>query len=175
MNNYMIITLENNLKYAVIDVLNYNNKKYFLVSKVIGDTIEEVYTICEYNELKNCFEEIEEQEVLEDIFNKRLDSKKRVLSYFDELKKDMIKLQVIDINSNEYLLKDNQGNLKRKSLFFNENPPKITDYIYLSKAIINEINIFSYGEIYNSNSTKIDEIIIIETKDGSYVLQRYYG
>ena len=174
-NNYMIIILENKLKYAVIDVLNYNNKKYFLVSKIINNSIDETYTICEYNDLKNCFEKINNQEELEELFNKRLDSKKRVLSYFDELKKDMIKLQVIDINSNEYLLRDDQGNLRRKNLFFNDENPKITDYIYLSESIINEVNIFYYGEIYNSNSTKTDEIIIIENKDSSYVFQRYYG
>lgn len=174
-NNYMIISLENKLKCAVIDVLNYNNKKYFLVSKIIGNSIEETYTIYEYNDLKNCFEKIENQEELETLFSKRLDSKKRVLSYFDELKKDMIKLQIIDINSNEYLLRDDQGNLIRKNLFFNEEQPKITDYIYLTESIINEVNIFYYGEIYNSNSTKVDEIIIIESKESSYVLQRYYG
>ena len=34
MNNYMVITLKNNIKYIVIDVLKQDDKKYFLVSKL---------------------------------------------------------------------------------------------------------------------------------------------
>lgn len=175
MNNYMIITLKNNLKYAVIDVLKQDNNSYFLVSKIINNNINNTYTVYEYDEYNNCFKELNDDNNLEEIFINRLNSKNRVLSYFEQIKKEMIKLHVIDINSNLYLLKDEDGNLYKKNILFINETININEYIYLTEIILKEENIFTYGDIYNSNSTKKEEIMIVESKDNSIILQRYYG
>lgn len=175
MNNYMIITLENEIKCAVIDVLKYDDRSYFLISKMNDDRIDRDFIICEYDELENCFKEVENQEDLEVLFNERLNSKQRVLSYFDDIKKEMIKLHVLDINSNLYLLKDDNGNIREKTIILINEKININDYIYLLESVINEDNIFTYGKIYNWKSTKKEEIMIIEKDDTSIILQKYYG
>ena len=175
MNKYTIITLENNDKYAVIDVLKYNEKRYLLVSKIENEVVDNELIICEYSEVSNCFKEVEKTEELEIIFGERLNSKKRVLSYFDEIKNEMIKLQVIDKNSDLYLLKDKNNNLRKKTILLINETIDINDYIYLSEPIINEDNIFTYGDIYNFNNIAKEEIMIIDKKDNSIILQRYYG
>ena len=175
MNNYMVITLKNNIKYIVIDVLKQDDKKYFLVSKLEDEIISNIYTICEYDENNNCFKEIVDMNDIEELFLQRINSKKRVLSYYEEIKKEMIKLHIIDINSNLYLLRDDDGNLYKKDIIFINDKPKINEHIYLTDTILKEDNIFTYGNIYNSNSTNKDEIIILEENNNSIILQRFYG
>ena len=175
MNNYMVITLKNNIKYIVIDVLKQDDKKYFLVSKLEDEIISNIYTICEYDENNNCFKEIVDMNDIEELFLNRINSKKRVLSYYEEIKQEMIKLHIIDINSNLYLLRDDDGNLYKKDIIFINDKPKINEHIYLTDPILKEDNIFTYGNIYNSNSINKDEIIILEENNNSIILQRYYG
>ena len=175
MNKYTIITLENNDKYAVIDFLNCNGKSYLLVSEIENEDVDNEFIICEYSETNHCFKEVEKTEELEIIFGERLNSKKRVLSYFDEIKNEMSQLQVIDKNSDLYLLKDKNNNLRKKTILLINETIDINDYIYLSEPIINEDNIFTYGDIYNFNNIAKEEIMIIDKKDNSIILQRYYG
>ena len=68
MNNYIIITLANDIKCAVIDVLKCNDKSYFLISKIYDNKVDSDFIICEYDELQNCFKEVENQADLEIAF-----------------------------------------------------------------------------------------------------------
>lgn len=75
MNDYTIIKLENDSDYAIIDILNWNAKKYFVVAKVLDENnISNSFQICLHNEINNCFEEIEESdyEIIKNTFEERL-------------------------------------------------------------------------------------------------------
>jgi len=174
MSDYMIITLKNNINCVVIDIIKKEKKNYFLISRIENEEIDNSYIICEYDEVNNCLKKVNNQEDLQILFNRRLNNKKYI-SYFEELKKEMIKLQVLDINSDLYLLRDEFDNLRKKNIIFINKEIKINDYIYLSEKVIKEDNIFTYGYIYNFNQININEIVIIESKDNLIVLQRYYG
>lgn len=87
----------------------------------------------------------------------------------------MAKLKIINIDNYDYTLEDDNGNKIIKNIEFQNHKPNINDYLYMSKKITKETNIFQYGIIYNFNNVKLDEIIKLETKDGIYFLQRYYG
>ena len=59
--------------------------------------------------------------------------------------------------------------------FYLENKPKINDYIYISKEVINENNVLQYGYIKDLNNINNNEIIKVVSSDNEYYYQRYYG
>ena len=62
-----------------------------------------------------------------------------------------------------------------KNINFDKKTPQLNDIVYLPKEIVNEINIFQYGPIYDLNNLNTNEVIKVETKTEEYFLQRYYG
>jgi len=60
MNN-LVIELENNSKYIVIDMLDYLNKKYFLLAKLNDTNINDYFDIVAYNDDNNYFEPLEDE------------------------------------------------------------------------------------------------------------------
>ena len=92
----------------------------------------------------------------------------------------MIKLRIINKNNLLYTLLDIEGNEYDKHIeFIGDKIPQMGDYIYLTKRILNEINIFCYGPLNSIYSKKDNvnkhELMKVVTKDGEYYLQRYYG
>ena len=58
---------------------------------------------------------------------------------------EMIKTKVISVDGIDYILETPTGNRLNKSIIFYTNKkPNINDYIYISKKILNETNIFQY-------------------------------
>lgn len=180
MNEYVVIELENNIKYAVIDILEYNNKKYFLVSKVLdGSIVEGEYKLCIYNETKNYFDRIdneEEHNFIMAMFERKLEKQRKVEEKLNNINyEEMIKLRIINIDGYNYTLESINGKRVIKHIdFYIQNKPKINSYIYMSRKVLEEKNIFQYGIINDLNNISVDEIIKI-VDDKEYFLQRYYG
>ena len=182
MKRYAVVELENGNKCAVIDMLEYGNKKYFSLIQVDQDELSlgDEIIICRYNELKNCFEKIKNNEeyiFIEEIIEKRLLDTQNMDFILEQIKeKYLIKLKIVKIDGNDYILETETSKRILKNIdFYIKDKPKINSYIYMSKNIINEKNIFQYGNILNFNNINQDEIIKIEKGIEEYFLQRYYG
>ena len=93
----------------------------------------------------------------------------------------MIKLKIIDIKDYDYVLEDNNNktyNLNIEFYGIKENP-KVDDYIYISKKLLREKNLYSFGP-FNSIYVKLvnlteDELIKVVTPKEEFYLKRYYG
>ena len=182
MKEYAIIELENGSKYAVIDTMEKGIKKYFLVAVVSNDekVVDNEFKVCIYNEYRNYFEKIENEEeydLIMSLFEERLEQQKELDDTLENINNaHLIKLKIINIDGYNYTLEDERGNSVIKNIeFYIENKPKIGGYIYMSEKVIKEKNIFTYGKIYDYKSIKADEIIKIETNEEKLFLQRYYG
>lgn len=182
MKRYAGVELENGNKCAIIDMLEYRGVKYFSLIRVEQDELSlgDEIIICRYNEIKNCFEKIKNNEeyiFIEEIFEKRLPDTQNVNFILEQMKeKNLIKLKIVKIDGNDYILEtENEEKILKNIEFYIEDKPKVNSYIYMSKNIINEKNIFQYGDIVNYNNINSDEIIKIENENNEYFLQRYYG
>lgn len=175
MNNYKIIKLENNDQYVIIDYIDYEGRKIFLLTETINNQLNDDYVICEYDEINNSFKELEDPEGFISEFNNRLQNKQQSINYYERLKEDLIRVQVENIDSSIYTLKDDRNNKVEKTILLIDEKININDYIYMPKSILDEDNIFTYGKIYNNNCINQEEIIIIENQEKTNILQRYYG
>ena len=88
----------------------------------------------------------------------------------------MIKLNIINITGNNYLLEDiNKRKYNVYMTFENiKENIEINDCIYLNENIINEKNIYTFGPILNGNIDNVD-LLCIEKNNKKIYLQRYYG
>ena len=177
MKEYVIVKLDNNRKYLIIDNLKYHNKEYFLVTEVIDEKISNDYKVCLYDYDKNCFkkiESIEELNLITSEFENNINNK----SIFEESidVDSFIKLKIIDIDNYDYTFQcENGKTITRNMEFYLENKPKINDYIYISENVIKENNVLQYGYIKHLNSVNNNEIIKVVSSDNEYYYQRYYG
>lgn len=94
----------------------------------------------------------------------------------------MIKLKIIKVDEEfDYYLIDNTNKKYHLNMEFYglDNRPKVNDYIYLSKILLDENNLYNFGVIDGQYSKNVDvnekEIIKIVSGDREYYLQRYYG
>lgn len=180
MNEYVVLELEDNSKYAVIDTFNYENKEYFLVTRVLENEtiIENEFNICIYNSYKNCFEKIENKEELEIIslvFEKKLKKQNLMEDALENIQfNEMEKLKVIEISNYNYTFQKTNGQLLTINIEFYIKAPKINDCIFISKNMLNE-DMLQYGIVNNLENIKETEIIKIITENNEYYLQRYYG
>lgn len=182
MKRYPIVDLENGSKCAIIDMLEYGNKKYFSLIQIEQNelSISNEIIICLYNEIDNSFTEIKNNEdyiFIQEIFKERLKEKQDFNCMLKQIEDNyLIKLKIVEIDGFNYILETETGKIILKNIdFYIENKPKLNSYIYMSKNIINEKNLFQYGDIINFNDINPDEIIKIENEDNEYFLQRYYG
>ena len=182
MKEHVIIELENGSKYAVIDTMEKGIKKYFLVTTVSKDEteVDDEFKVCIYNEEKNYFEKIENEEeydLIMSLFEERLEQQKEIDEALENISKNNLeKLRIINIDGYDYTLEDSRGNTIKKNIeFYVENKPTIGSYIYMSEKVIKEKNIFAYGSINDYKNIKEDEIIKIENNEEEVFLQRYYG
>lgn len=181
MKEYIMLEFEDGTKCAIIDKFEYNNKNYFLVSKVLNDKkISEVFNICIYNEKNNILENIEDEEeynLIKTIFDKKIENQRIMDENLSKINfEEMEKLKITSINNFEYVLQKQNGEIITKNIeFYVKNKPEVNEYIYMSKDIVKEINIFQYGIINNMEKINEKEIIQVITSKGKYYLQRYYG
>ena len=90
----------------------------------------------------------------------------------------MIRLKIISKDKYDYCLLDNAGKKYNINIdFINTNYiPGVDDYLYLTKEMIEEVNIYTFGPL-SKNINTIDGNDIIKVSSGSeeFFLQRYYG
>lgn len=182
MKSYPIVELENGNECTIIDMVEYGNKKYFSLIKINQDelSLDDEIIICIYNEINNYFEEIKNNEeyiFIQEIFKERLKEKQDINYTLKQIETNyLIKLKIVEIEGYNYILETAEGKRVSKNInFYIKNKPTLNNYIYMSKNIINEINLFQYGDIINFNDINPDEIIKIENEKEEYFLQRYYG
>lgn len=182
MKRYPIVELENGNKCAIIDMLEYRGIKYFSLIQVSQDELsfDNEIIVCIYDEIENLFMEIKNNEeylFIQELFQQRLQEKQDINHILKQIEDSyLIKLKIIEIEGYNYILETDEGKRVSKNIDFHiESNPTLNSYIYMSENIINEKNIFQYGEILNFNNINSDEIIKIENGMEEYFLQRYYG
>lgn len=155
MNNYIIIDLNDNNKYLVIDMLEYKNN------------INNNFYICIYDKDNNSFKEVKEENIYNNIKDKFLSKLEQTNN-----SEDIIKLKLIEINSYKYIFeKENNETIVMDIEIFGNLKLKVNDYVYMLENTTNEKITIRYGPIYTNN---IEIIKIVREKEIFY-LQRYYG
>ena len=88
----------------------------------------------------------------------------------------MKKVRIIKIDGYNHELTDNDNKRYIKNIKFNTiYKPQVNDIIYLSKDMLDEINIFSFIEKPDRDNIKESEIIKIISGDKQYYYIRQYG
>ncbi len=88
----------------------------------------------------------------------------------------MKKVKIKEIDNYDYILIDSNNNEYVKNIEFTGNyKPMVGDIIYLSDRILNEINLFSFGEIYDKYNIELDDVIKVIAGEKEYYFQRQYG
>lgn len=173
MKKYSQIELDNGNKYVIIDMLDYDNKRYMLLTKIINNDIDidKNFDICECDVENNYFKYVNNEEIynsIKAIFLERLSN----YSYSEFETVNFIKLKVIDIDGYNYKFETEDGKIVIKNIdFYADIKVEVNDYVYMLESTVLEENIFQYGPIINNK----DEIIKIINGSKEYYLQRYYG
>ena len=81
MRERLIIELSNGIKYTIIDAIEYNSNKYFLLTQVSKDEtmVSEELEICRYDIKNNNFDQItdiEEYTIIKKLFDERISQEK---------------------------------------------------------------------------------------------------
>ena len=170
MNN-LVIEFINGSKYVLIDILEYDNIKYFLLTKLNDSNIDNCFDIVRYNTNSNTFEPIDDEmlyDTIKNIFDNRLERHRIELNNMPK----MIELKVINIDGFNYTLENTDGEIRVKNIELYSNIKlEVNDYVWMNENTYRESNIYQYGPVYNDK----DEIIKIIKNDKFYYLQRYYG
>ena len=88
----------------------------------------------------------------------------------------MKKLIVKEINNYDYIFVDSNNKEYMLNIeFYTDNKPSKNDIVFIPDEILNEKNLFSFGDIYDDPNRSEEDMIKVVTKDGEYYLQRYYG
>lgn len=155
MNNYIIIDLNDNNEYIIIDKLDYENN------------ISDKLSIFIYIKNNNTFKEIKEEYIYNNIKDKLLNGLEQTNN-----SEAIIKLKLIEINSYKYVFeKENNETIVMDIEIFGDLKLEVNDYIYMLESTTKEKITVRYGPIYTKN---IELIKIIRGKEVFY-LQRYYG
>lgn len=86
----------------------------------------------------------------------------------------MEKVKIINITDQIYTLENEDKNIYKKAFQFMNTKyiPNIGDIITIDESILEENNIYTFGDIYNKNK---EDIIKIDSNNSIIYLQRYYG
>ena len=94
----------------------------------------------------------------------------------DELKKEMKKPVIKEINSYDYTLMDKDNNIYNKNIeFYSKYKPQLNNIIYVDDSIINEVNLYTFDEVYDTRNIDIKDIIKVVSNNKEYYFQRRYG
>lgn len=177
MNYNQVIELSNKNKYLIIDMIESEEKKYFLLTRVNQDNneISTKFDLCIYNEEMNTFEAIDneyEYNNIKTFFENRLNNKKQELTKLQENEMNLIKLKLINIDNYDYTFIDDNHNEHILNIeIFGNFKFELNDYIYINKETLNENITLRFGPIYTNDI----EIIKIIREEEQFYLQRYYG
>lgn len=180
MSENIIIELSNGIKYTVIDVIEYNSYKYFLLMQVSKDEkkISKEFDICKYDNINNNFDSInikEEYDIVKEIFDKRLEKKAIELNIIHKVDFDeLIKLEVINAKKYDYTFKYNGKIINKNIEFYSKTKPKVKDIIYMSYKIL-EDDMLAFGHIKNIQEVNHNNVLIIQRDNQKIYLRRYYG
>ena len=175
MKEYSLIEFSDGRKCIIVDMININNNKYFLLAKTNGVDIDNCFDIRKYDDLSNFFNEIEDEyeyNSIREIFSNRLDDLRKELIKIEIANNNIIKVKVIDVNNNIYTLEKVDGNKIVVNMeIFDGLKIMLNDYIYIKEDTLKEGITIRFGNIYNDRA----EIIKIKRDNNMYYLQRYYG
>ena len=180
MIEHLIIELSNGIKYVVIDMIDINKTKYFLLTQTSKDEtkISKDIEICRYDEINNNFDKIDNQEEynhVKSIFDQRIEKKKIETNIiaridFDEL----IKLEVLSVRKYDYKFRYNDTIIHKNIEFYSNTKPKVGDHIYVSLYLL-EDDVLSFGHIKNIKEVNHQNVLVIEREGSRIYLRRYYG
>ena len=180
MIEHLIIELSNGIKYVVIDMVDLNNNKYFLLTQTSKDEtkIAKEIEICKYDAINNNFDKIEDQEEYNNIkviFDQRMENKKvenNIIARidFDEL----IKLEVLSVRKYDYKFRYNDIIIHKNIEFYSKTKPKAGDHVYVSLYLL-EDDVLSFGHIKNIKEVNHQNVLVIEREGSRIYLRRYYG
>ena len=86
----------------------------------------------------------------------------------------MKKLVIKEINGCSYELSDESGNTYIKDFIFYIEQPKENDIMLIPENILQETNIFNFGQVDETNINK-EELVKVITQEKEYYIQRIYG
>lgn len=180
MSEYLLIETSNGLKYAVIDTISYNNQQYFLTTEVNEEETEvsEEFKVYIYNNINNELvnvEDIDEYDYVNSLFEERLKSKELEIDILSNIDVDsLIKLKIIDIDGYNYKLEQEGKIIKKYITFYTKTQPKVNDYIYIAKSVLEE-DVLQYGYIHELSDLTTEEILIVSDENNKIYYKRYYG
>ncbi len=90
----------------------------------------------------------------------------------------MKKVVIKEINKYNYTLVDSDNIIYIKNIeFYSKYKPNIGDILYLDDDIINDVNLFTFDDLYDKDIVKKEDIVkVINKKQGKeYYLQRRFG
>lgn len=177
MTENIVLELKNRNKYIVIDMIDLENKKYFLLSKLTLDEtdIDNQFDIYTLNEECNFFDSIEDEieyNYIKELFEQRLNEKRQELNNREDAIPKLIKLKLKNIDNHNYLFETTTGEQLTLDIeIYGNKTIQINDYIYITESIVQENITLRFGPIYTDKT----EIIKIIHNNEIYYLQRYYG
>ena len=86
----------------------------------------------------------------------------------------MKKVIIKKINGCSFGLEDESGNTYIKDFIFYVEQPKENDIMLIPENILEETNIFNFGQVDETNLNK-EELVKVITQAKEYYIQRIYG
>ena len=86
----------------------------------------------------------------------------------------MKKLKIEKIEGCLYTLKDENENTYIKDFIFYVEQPKENDIMLIPENILEETNIFNFGQVDETSLNK-EELVKVITQEKEYYIQRIYG
>lgn len=180
MKENIIIEMSNGFKYVVIDMIEIENNKYFLLSQTSSDEkqLSDKFDICRYDNKHNNFdyiENVDEYNYVRSIFDKRIENHRIEFEIISKIDLDnLIELEVLNVSKYDYKLKYENKILHKNIEFYSKTKPSKGDKILIALPTLNE-DMLTYGHI-----TSIEELghlncMVIKKGEQRIYLQRYYG
>ena len=180
MRENVIIEMSNGIKYAVIDMIEMDNNKYFLLAQasIEEKKLSDKFDICRYDNIHNNFdyiENVDEYNKVNKIFEKRIEQHRIEFEIISKIDLDnLIELEVLSVNKYDYKLKYNNKIIHKNIEFYSKTKPSKGDFIYLAIPTLND-DMLSYGHIENIDDIGHLNCLVIKKGEQRVYLQRYYG
>ena len=176
MKNYVMVELKNDERFVIVDMLDYDNKKYFLLARVLNEVdVDNEFEIYYYNGETNSFDELEnelEYNYVKDLFSNRLVELGKRIEIEDNNVSNIIKLRVVDIKDYYYTFEKVTGETINMDIeVFGDFKIQVNDYVYMLEDTTKETITVRFGTVISDET----EIIKIARGEEAYYLQRYYG
>ena len=176
MKNNVMLELKNDERFVIVDTLDYDNKKYFLLARALNEVdVDSEFEIYYYNSETNSFDELEnelEYNYVKDLFSNRLVELGKRIEIEDNNVSNIIKLRVVDIKDYYYTFEKVTGEIINMDIeVFDNFKIQVNDYVYMLEDTTKETITVRFGTVISDET----EIIKIIRGEEAYYLQRYYG